>query len=126
MLPASNEVAPSDATTTPPSNCDAALLREFNYNGVRISDPAQQVFNDQRKALLAAAHISIWSAVKLDRKISRNVANHHGAHQSAGQYKKQMLRRADKLDEWIFIKALQFVPLFFHCPEDLAWGRFAG
>lgn len=51
------------------------------------------------RAMLAAVHISIWTAVKHDRKISRDVANQHGAHQSAGRYNKQLLRGADKLDE---------------------------
>jgi hypothetical protein len=51
------------------------------------------------RAMLAAVHISIWTAVKHDRKISRDVADQHGAHQSAGRYNKQLLRGADKLDE---------------------------
>ena len=51
------------------------------------------------KAMLAAVHISIWTAVKHDRKISRDVASQHGAHQGAGRYNKQLLRGADKLDE---------------------------
>ncbi len=36
------------------------------------------------RAMLAAVHISIWTAVKHDRKISRDVADQHGAHQGAG------------------------------------------
>ena len=51
------------------------------------------------KAMLAAVHISIWTAVKHDRKVSRDVANRHGAHQGAGRYNKQLLRGADKLDQ---------------------------
>jgi hypothetical protein len=51
------------------------------------------------RAMLAAVHISIWTAVKHDRRISRDVANLHGAHQGAGRYNKQLLRGADKLDE---------------------------
>jgi hypothetical protein len=51
------------------------------------------------RAMLAAVHISIWTAVKHDRKISRDVASQHGAHQGAGRYNKQLLRSADKLDE---------------------------
>ena len=51
------------------------------------------------KAMLAAVHISIWTAVKHDRKVSRDVAHQHGAHQGAGRYNKQLLRGADKLDE---------------------------
>ena len=51
------------------------------------------------RAMLAAVHISIWTAVKHDRKISRDVASQHGAHQGAGRYNKQLLRGADKLDE---------------------------
>ncbi len=50
------------------------------------------------RAMLAAVHISIWTAVKHDRKISRDVASRHGAHQGAGRYNKQLLRGADKLD----------------------------
>ena len=41
------------------------------------------------KAMLAAVHISIWTAVKHDRKVSRDVADQHGAHQGAGRYNKQ-------------------------------------
>ena len=51
------------------------------------------------RAMLAAIHISIWTAVKHDRKISRDVASQHGAHQGAGRYNKQLLRGADKLDD---------------------------
>ena len=51
------------------------------------------------QAMLAAVHISIWTAVKHDRKVSRDVADQHGAHQGAGRYNKQLLRGADKLDE---------------------------
>jgi len=51
------------------------------------------------RAMLAAVHISIWTAVKHDREISRDVASQHGAHQGAGRYNKQLLRSADKLDE---------------------------
>ncbi len=51
------------------------------------------------RAMLAAVHISIWTAVKHDRKVSRDVADQHGAHQSAGRYNKQLLRGADKLDD---------------------------
>src|SRR4051812_22247507 len=51
------------------------------------------------KAMLAAVHISIWTAVKHDRKVSRDVADQHGAHRVAGRYNKQLLRGANKLDE---------------------------
>ncbi|MGD0894108.1 MAG: hypothetical protein ABR923_21515 [Terracidiphilus sp.] len=51
------------------------------------------------RAMLAAIHISIWTAVKHDRRISRDVADQHGAHQGAGRYNKQLLRGADKLEE---------------------------
>src|ERR1700761_9519137 len=50
------------------------------------------------RAMLAAIHISIWTAVKHDRKVSRDVANQHGAHESAGRYNKQLLREAEKLE----------------------------
>jgi len=45
------------------------------------------------RAMLAAVHISIWTAVKHDRKNSRDVADQHGASQNAGRYNKQLLRR---------------------------------
>jgi hypothetical protein len=51
------------------------------------------------KAMLAAVHISIWTAVKHDRKVSRDVADQHGAHHGAGRYNKQLLRGADNLDK---------------------------
>jgi hypothetical protein len=51
------------------------------------------------RAMLAAIHISIWTAVKHDRKVSHEVANQHGAPVSAGRYNKQLLRGAGKLDE---------------------------
>ena len=50
------------------------------------------------RAMLAAIHISIWTAVKHDRKVSRKVAQEHGAFESAGRYNKQLLRGADRLD----------------------------
>jgi hypothetical protein len=51
------------------------------------------------RAMLAAIHISIWTAVKHDRKVSSDVAHQHGAHHGAGRYNKQLLRGADKLEE---------------------------
>ena len=51
------------------------------------------------RAMLAAIHISIWTATKHDRKVSRDVANQHGAHQGAGRYNKQLLMGAGKLEE---------------------------
>lgn len=50
------------------------------------------------RAMLAAIHISIWTAVKHDRKVSRDVAQQHGAHEGAGRYNKQLLREAEKLE----------------------------
>ena len=50
------------------------------------------------RAMLAAVHISIWTAMKHDRKISRDVANQHGAREGAGRYNKQLLSGAAKLD----------------------------
>ena len=50
------------------------------------------------KAMLVAVHISVWTAVKHDRKVSREVADQHGAHQGAGRYNKQ-LHGAQKLEE---------------------------
>ncbi len=50
------------------------------------------------RAMLAAVHISIWTAVKHDRKVSRDVAQQHGAHAGAGRYNKQLLREAEKLE----------------------------
>jgi hypothetical protein len=49
------------------------------------------------RAMLAAIHISIWTAVKHDRKVSREVASQHGAPVSAGRYNKQLLRGAGRL-----------------------------
>ncbi len=50
------------------------------------------------RAMLAAVHISIWTAVKHDRKVSRDVAQQHGAHEGAGRYNKQLLREAERLE----------------------------
>jgi hypothetical protein len=50
------------------------------------------------RAMLAAVHISIWTAVKHDRKVSHEVAQQHGAHEGAGRYNKQLLREAEKLE----------------------------
>jgi hypothetical protein len=50
------------------------------------------------RAMLAAVHISIWTAIKHDRKVSRDVAQQHGAHAGAGRYNKQLLREAEKLE----------------------------
>lgn len=51
------------------------------------------------KAMLAVVHISVWTAVKHDRRVSREVADQHGAHQGAGRYNKQLLHGAQKLEE---------------------------
>ena len=50
------------------------------------------------RAMLVAVHISLWTAVKHDRKISQDVAHQHGAHLGAGRYNKHLLNGADKLD----------------------------
>ncbi len=50
------------------------------------------------RAMLAAVHISIWTAIKHDRKVSREVAEQHGAYAGAGRYNKQLLREAEKLE----------------------------
>jgi hypothetical protein len=49
------------------------------------------------RAMLAAVHISIWTAVKHDSKVSREVAARHGAYDGAGRYNKQLLREAERL-----------------------------
>lgn len=51
------------------------------------------------RAMLSAIHISIWTAVKHDRKVSREVAVQHGARENAGRYNKKLLSGAEKLDE---------------------------
>jgi hypothetical protein len=51
------------------------------------------------RAMLAAIHISIWTGVKHDRKVSHEVASQHGAPVSAGRYNKQLLRGAGRLDD---------------------------
>jgi hypothetical protein len=50
------------------------------------------------RAMLAAVHISVWSATKHDKQISREVAAQHGAHQDAGRYNKKLLKEAEKLE----------------------------
>jgi hypothetical protein len=50
------------------------------------------------RAMLIAVHISLWTAVKHDRKVSQDVAHQHGAHLGAGRYNKHLLNGADKLD----------------------------
>jgi hypothetical protein len=50
------------------------------------------------RAMLAAVHISIWTAIKHDRKISREIAEQHGAYAGAGRYNKQLLREAERLE----------------------------
>jgi hypothetical protein len=50
------------------------------------------------RAMLAEVHISIWTAIKHDRKVSREVAAEHGAYAGAGRYNKQLLREAERLE----------------------------
>jgi hypothetical protein len=50
------------------------------------------------RAMLVVVHISVWPAMKHDRKISRDIAQQHGAQETAGRYNKQLLRGAEKLD----------------------------
>jgi hypothetical protein len=52
-----------------------------------------------QRAMLAAVHISIWTATKHDRKVSRDVADRNGAREQAGRYNKQLLMGAGKLDD---------------------------
>jgi len=55
------------------------------------------------KAMLAAVHISIWTAVKHDRKVSRDVADQHGAHQKLtdGSEHRSSRTYADQLERWL-------------------------
>ena len=48
--------------------------------------------------MLAAVHISVWTATKHDKEVSRQVADQHGANESAGRYNKKLLQQAAKLD----------------------------
>jgi len=49
--------------------------------------------------MLAAVHISIWTATKHDRKVSREVADQNGARERVGRYNKQLLMGASKLED---------------------------
>jgi len=49
--------------------------------------------------MLAAIHISLWTARKHDRKVSREVATLNGANEQAGRYNKRLFCEAPKLDE---------------------------
>src|SRR5258708_38060175 len=49
--------------------------------------------------MLAAVHISTWTATKHARKVSRDVANQHGAQERAGRYNKQLLMGAARLED---------------------------
>lgn len=51
------------------------------------------------KAMLAAVHISVWTATKHDRKVSREVADQNGARERAGRYNKQLLMGTSKLED---------------------------
>jgi hypothetical protein len=51
------------------------------------------------RAMLAAVHVSVWTAVKHDKKVSHEVAKSHGASTGAGRYNKQLLMGAEKLEE---------------------------
>lgn len=48
--------------------------------------------------MLAAVHISVWTATKHDKQISRDVATRNGAHENAGRYNKKLLQQAEKLE----------------------------
>ena len=50
------------------------------------------------RAMLATVHISVWTARKHDRAISKEVADNHGAHERAGRYHKRLFVYAEKLD----------------------------
>jgi hypothetical protein len=50
------------------------------------------------RAMLAAVHISMWTATKHDKQISLEVATQHGAHQHSGRYNKKLLKEAEKLE----------------------------
>jgi len=51
------------------------------------------------RAMLAAVHVSVWTATKHDRKVSRDVADQNGARERAGRYNKQLLMSAGRLEE---------------------------
>ena len=52
------------------------------------------------KAMLAAVHLSVWTAVRHDKRISKSVAHAHGAGDGVGRYTKHlMLKDAVCLEE---------------------------
>jgi hypothetical protein len=55
-----------------------------------------------QRAMLAAVHISIWMATKYDRKVSRDVANQHGAQERAGRYNKQLRTLAGQIRQHFY------------------------
>jgi len=50
------------------------------------------------RAILVAVNISSWSGKKKDANVSREAAAAHGAHESAGQYTKNLLPSTVKID----------------------------
>jgi len=64
------------------------------------------------RAMLAAVHISVWTATKHDRRVSRAVADQKGARERAGRYNKQLLMGAEKLEElrnsWYVVSRRKF------------------
>lgn len=50
------------------------------------------------KALLVQLNVSQWTARKLDKKVTKEVADSHGASRAAGNYNKRLLPMNDKLD----------------------------
>jgi hypothetical protein len=69
---------------------------EFVQFGIEHAEVLQRI---TERAMLAAVHISIWTAAKHDRKVSRQVADEHSAPETAGRYNKKLLGGAARLDD---------------------------
>jgi hypothetical protein len=79
------EKAVGDRSITVPNHRSDSIA----YSGLVQGGPSMIT----ERAILAAVHISIWTAIKHDRNISRDVARKHGCAQIAAIYGKVFICR---------------------------------
>ena len=83
---------------------DAADARSRHHSHARVHWLRHQVRRNARmsaiaeKAMLVAVHISIWTARKHDRAVSKEVAVTHNSEEKLGRFNKRLLAEGTKLE----------------------------
>src|SRR5262249_31409144 len=71
------------------------------------------------KAMLVTLNLSMWSAKKHDKKVSKEVADNHGTTEKAGRYNKNLV--PFESEEYAAVRFQHSVLRYYHYKETLPW-----